>query len=543
MSNKLMRGTFLLTGAALFSKVLGMIYVIPFNAIVGTKGGALYAYAYNPYTILLSISTVGVPLAVSRFVSKYNSLGDYRTSLRMFRIGLMIMIFTGITAFLILFFSSEWIASKFIVDDEHGNTVEDVKMVIRMVSFALIIIPFMSIFRGFFQGNQSMGPTAASQVVEQIIRIAFVLISGFFVIYVFKGTIETAVGFATFAAFIGAIASLIVLLLYWKNRKKHIYRHVQAQEKRVNIPAKDMIVELFKYAAPFVLVGIAIPLYQSVDSFTFNKIMTQIGQKELSDTAFAVINLYGFKLVIIPVTVATGLSLTIIPQLTESFTSNNQELVTHQINQALQTVLVLVIPAGVGLSALAQVAYSALYGMADIEITSQLLAWYAPFALFLALYTLTSAMLQGINEQRFAVISLFIGFFIKLMFNALFIQTFGAKGSILATGLAFGVAVTLNLFRIRSKLHFSFKQTFRRTLLILILTSIMLVVVLLSKKVFGLFIPYDESRLAAIVMLIIGVIIGGVVYLYLAFKTTLVDHVFGHVPFLNRFRRKKDASR
>src|SRR5690625_2149000 len=113
MSNKVVKGTMLLTGAAFLSKFLGMIYVIPLNEIIGSRGGALYLYAYNPYTILISISTVGVPLAVSKIVARYNSLGDYQTGLRIFRTGLLMMGITGIIAFLFLFFSAEWIAGKF----------------------------------------------------------------------------------------------------------------------------------------------------------------------------------------------------------------------------------------------------------------------------------------------------------------------------------------------------------------------------------------------------------------------------------------------
>src|SRR5699024_174894 len=106
MSN-IVRGTLLLTGASFLSKFLGMIYVIPFNELVGSRGGALYFYAYNPYSILISISTVGVPLAVSKFVARYNSLGDYATSMRMFRTGITIMTITGLLAFLTLYFSAE----------------------------------------------------------------------------------------------------------------------------------------------------------------------------------------------------------------------------------------------------------------------------------------------------------------------------------------------------------------------------------------------------------------------------------------------------
>lgn len=539
MSNNILRGTALLSGAALLSRILGMIYVIPFNAIVGPDGGTLYGYAYIPYSILISVSTVGVPLAVSKFVSKYNSLGDYKTSLHMFRLGLIMMLTTGVIAFLALFFSAEWLAQIIGVNDEYGTATEDIKMVLQMISFALLIVPVMSIFRGFFQGNQSMGPTAVSQVIEQIVRIIFVLVSGYLVVFVFKGTIPTAVGFATFAAFIGAIASLIVLLLYWRNRRKHIYENIRLQTTTHNMTNREMFFELFQYAGPFVLVGLAIPLYQLVDVLTFKKVMIAIGQGEISNVAFSVINVYGHKLVNIPVTIATGLSLAIIPEVTKAFTQNNYQLLSKQINQAIQIILVLVIPAVVGLSALANLAYGSLFGMENIEITGSLLAWYAPAAVFLALYTVSAAILQGLNEQNYAVLSLFIGLIIKISLNSYFIQLFGAKGSIFATGLAFAVAVLCNLLRIRTAIGFSFKQIFRRSILILLLSSVMLLVLMIVKWLFGLFIPYETSRAAATLMLVIGVGIGGAVYLYLANKTTLIYHVFGPIKFLDRFKRRK----
>src|SRR5690625_7523292 len=107
----------------------------------------------------------------------------------MFRVGLVVMSITGIVSFLILFFSADWVAQSFVVDDEHGNSVADVKMVIRMVSFALLIIPGASIIRGYFQGNQSMGPIAVSQRLEQVVRIVFVLASAFIVVKIYNGAI------------------------------------------------------------------------------------------------------------------------------------------------------------------------------------------------------------------------------------------------------------------------------------------------------------------------------------------------------------------
>lgn len=539
MSNQILKGTALLTGAAFISKFLGMIYVIPFNALVGQQGGALYYYAYNPYTILIGVSTVGIPMAMSKIVSKYNSMGQYDTSLKTFKMSMSLMLVTGVTAFVILYFSAEWFASRFVTDDEYGNSIEDVKQVIRMVSFALLIIPTMSIMRGFFQGNQRMEPTAVSQVVEQVVRIAFVLLSAFIVVQLYDGSIVLAVSLATFAAFIGALASWLTLGIFWKKQKHTLNEAVQPAEHQYDISHKTLAKELFSYAGPFVLVGIAIPLYQMVDSFTFNSAMADNGLAEISETALSTINLYGHKLIIIPVTLATGLSLSIVPALTDSFTRQNRSKLLGEINQALQIILLLVIPAAVGLSALAYEAYGSLYGMEDIALTGSLLAWYAPIALFFALFTVTAAILQGINEQRFAVLSLFVGLVIKVSLNTVLIHALDAKGSILATALATGAAVVLNLWIIKRAIKFPFKQTLKRLLFMVVFSVVMGVVVLLTKYLFGFFLPFDESRIAATIMLVIGVFAGAVVYLFLAYKSTLLDHVLGDTSILNKLKRKK----
>ncbi|APC47974.1 cell division protein [Virgibacillus halodenitrificans] len=539
MSN-IVRGTMLLTGASFLSKFLGMIYVIPFNALVGETGGTLFAYAYTPYSIFISISTVGVPLAVSKFVSKYNAVGDYETGMRMFKAGISLMSVTGFLAFLTMFFSADWLAGRMITSDDPVNiTVNDVAFVIRMVSVALIVIPAMSIVRGFFQGHNSMGPTAVSQVVEQIIRIVFLLGGAFVILKFMNGTITAAVGFSTFAAFIGAMASCLVLFVYWKKRKTYLNRQIEQQTYTHEIPMKDLFIEIFRYAGPFVLVGLAIPLYQMVDQFTFERAMVAADQKDIWEFAYSAINFYGHKLVIIPITLATGLSLAILPTLTNSYTQQNRQLLNKQINQALQIILVLVIPAVVGMSMLANEAYGSLYGMGKIETTGTLLAWYAPVALLFALFSVSSSILQGINQQKYAVFSLLAGLLIKVLFNIQLIYIFGAKGAIFGTALAAGTAVAMNLWRIRSAIDFSFKEIIKRTMLIGIFILFMCIAILLAKYIFGFFLPFEEQRWAALVMLIIGVGIGGMVYLWFAYKSTLLERVLGEkVRFLDRFLSK-----
>lgn len=543
MSN-IVKGTMLLTGATFLSKFLGMIYIIPFNRLIDDPDGmTLFAYGYTPYNILITISTIGVPLAVSKFVSKYNAIEDYQTGLKIFRIGIILMSITGFLAFLLLFFGAEFIAEiTKASSQEHAAgdiSVAEITMVLRMVSFALIIIPAMSIVRGFFQGHQSMGPTAVSQVIEQIVRIVFLLTAVFIIIVVLNGETATAIGFATFAAFIGALASCVVLYVYWKKRKPAIIERAKKQRKVSNIPTKEIVKELFQYAGPFVLIGIATPLYQIVDQITFERAMKAIGQGDLVGLTYGAINFNAHKLVIIPVAIATGLSASILPALTKSFNEHTKTVLFKQINQALQIVIVLIVPAVVGLSVLSDLAYGSLFGMENIEITGPLLGWYAPVGLLFGLFLVTSSILQGINQQRFAVISLSGGLLIKILFNIQLIHTFGAKGMIFGTALAVGTAVTLNLWRIHTSIQFSFKQIFKRTMLVCIFTFLMVLVVWLTKLIFGTFIPYEETTWGAVIMLILGVTFGGSVYLWLGYKSTLLERVLGNkIRILDRvFKR------
>src|SRR5690606_18140500 len=146
-------------------------------------------FSYTPYTIFISIATAGVPLAVSKFISKYNAIEEYAVGRKLFKSGLVIMTASGVISFLILFFLAPAVAEMTLAGKDVEVSVEDVTTVIRAVSFALIIIPFMSLIRGFFQGHQSMGPTAVSTVVEQIARIVFLLAGAFIVLHVLNGSI------------------------------------------------------------------------------------------------------------------------------------------------------------------------------------------------------------------------------------------------------------------------------------------------------------------------------------------------------------------
>ncbi|MEH7250043.1 polysaccharide biosynthesis protein [Neobacillus niacini] len=535
MSSKLIRGTFILTLGTIISKVLGLLYVIPFYQIVGSEGTALYQYSYIPYTIFISIATAGVPLAVSKFISKYNALEEYAVGRRLFKSGLVMMLLTGITAFLILYFSAPLIADMIITKkDDVGSRAEDIITVIRAVSFALIVIPFMSLIRGFFQGHQSMGPSAVSQVVEQIVRIAFTLAGAFIVINFLNGSIVTAVSVATFAAFVGALGSLVILFWYWYKRKPYLDQLLEHDKGTAQVSLKEIYKEIIIYAAPFVFVGIANPLFQAIDQVTFTRAMEEIGHSyNAAEAAFSILNFESHKIVIIPVSLATGFSLALVPSITKAFIENDRKGLKLQLNQTFQVLLFLTLPAAIGLSLLAEPIYTVFYEHKQIGF--EVLRTYAPVGILFSLFLVTSSILQGINEQRWTVLSLLVGLLIKLSLNISFITMFETKGAVYATALGYIGAILIQLFVIKNYAKYPFLFVWRRSLLIVIFAGIMWAGTEIVYKLLLLFLT-PASKFQSLLMIIVCAAVGAVIYFYLGLKSGLVNRLFG--DRVDRIKRK-----
>jgi O-antigen/teichoic acid export membrane protein len=526
MSSKLIRGTFILTLGTFISKFLGLFYVIPFDDLLKghEEGASLYQYGYVPYTIFLTVATAGVPLAVSKFVSKYNAIGEYAVGRRLFKSGLVLMTLTGIVSFLIMYAFAPVFAEMTIKSDEQVISVAQVTTVIRAVSFALIIIPFMSLIRGFFQGHQSMGPTAVSQVIEQIVRIVFLLGGIYVVLNILNGSVTTAIAVATFAAFVGGLASLGALIWYWFKRKPHLDELLEEDRGQEEVSLRSMYKEIIAYSIPFIFVGLANPLFQLVDQITFNTAMADIGNAKISDHAFAVLNFYTHKLVIIPVSLATAFSMTLIPLITTSYTSGDRKTMRRNIDQTFQILLFLTVPAALGIALLAEPTYTMFYH--SDELGTSILRSYAPVAILFALFAVTAAILQGIDEQKFTIFSLLVGLLLKLVLNIPLIRLFETQGAVIATVIGYAVAILINLYIIKKYARYQFRLILRRTMFIGALNAIMAVVVLVLYGVLVQFLN-PESGFQSILLVAICGGVGALVYFYLSLRSKLADRLFG----------------
>lgn len=533
MSSNLVKGTFILTIGLFLSKALGLLYVIPFYAIVGKESIGLYQYAYIPYNIALAIAISGAPLAISKFVAKYNARGDYATGRKLLKSGMLVMLLTGILSFLTLYFLAEPIARLVRKSDEQIFKVEEIADVIRWVSYALLAVPVMSIVRGFLQGNQKMMPTSVSQLVEQIVRIVVVLAGAFIVVNFMHESPKMAVNFAVFAAFIGALAGLAVLFKYWKSYKPEFDHLLKNSTSSSDISFVDMYKEVFAYILPFVLVGVINPLYQFVDMITFNDAMSSIGFAKVSDIYLSMLNFLTHKIVMIPVMVATGFSMALIPVITSYYTKNNQKGITTSLDQTYQIMLFLTVPIVIGLIVLSNEFYQFLYE--KDAMGAEILANYAPVAILFGLYTVTAAILQGIDRHKWIVFSSLLGLFFKLVLNIPLIKLFETNGAIIATSIGYTVAVGINIAIITKVLHYRSQMVFRRLILIVILNIIMFLAVTFTLKGLTAISPAD-GKMQSLLYILICAAVGAAIYGYLSLKTGLAQKLFGER--LTRFTKK-----
>ncbi len=536
--NSFIQGAFIATLGIVISKILGIIYVIPFYAIIGDQGGALYGYAYNIYSIFLGISQAGLPLAMSKLISEYNTLGYYETKEKIYKVGKTFLNILGVICFLILFIFAPQIADLIIGGVTDGNSPEDIVFVIRIISTAILVVPILSVSRGYLQGHKFITPTPVSQIIEQVVRVLIIVIGSYLMLRVFNFPLRTAVGCAVFAATVGAICSY--LYIYVKIKKNKEQFNVKSIKKEPNLSTKKILKMLIIYAIPFVMIDLFRSIYNSVDVITLVKsLVNNFGYlTKDAETVMSVISTWGLKLNMIIISVVSGIMTSLIPNLTSSFVSGDMKDVNKKINQTLQIILCISLPMTIGLSFITTPVWNVFYGMSTYgEITYRYLVFVA-FAT--TLFTATTTTMQLLKEYKMVFFTLIVGLLIKstlniplmYLFNNLGIYPF--YGAITATILGFVTSAIISTIHIKRKFNINYKTTISEAKNIIIAVTLMLAVMFATTYIIPLKV---EGRLLSFVIAVIYALIGGSVYLIYTYKTKILENVFGK-KFLNKITSK-----
>lgn len=534
--NSFINGALIATIGIVITKFLGIIYVIPFYAIIGEANIALYGYAYTIYNLFLSLSTVGIPPAMSKLISEYNTLGYYNTKERAYKLGKRLLMVMGIILFIVMFVGAPFIAHQIMGNNTGGNSKESITFVIRVISTAILIVPILSVTKGYLQGHKFMTPSSVSQVIEQVVRIAVILIGSYLCMRVFNVGVTNAIGVAVFGATVGAIVALSYLLIKMKKNKKDIIKvtkdeEIRKEEKKIS--NKTIIKKLLIYSVPFISFGLALSVYDYIDMTTIIGTLTDLGFKTKdAESVLGVINTTGNKLNSVVLAISTGLMTSLVPNITASFVKGDKKDVKKKVSQSFLMLLYVTMPMAVGLSILAGPVFNAFYGASTWG--PKVFCFTIFIALFRCMFTTSISIAQSLNKFKNVFVSIIIGILVKLvlqipmmhLFNALGLYPFW--GSTLATLIGLSTSVITNLVVINKTVGLDFKEYFKKMFKFVYPLIIMIVVLILMK----LFIPLNiTTKLKSIILIAVYGIVGALIYFGLTIKNGIFKEIFGDKLF------------
>lgn len=523
-------GAFIVTIGIVLTKLLGILYVIPFHSIIGDEGGALYGYAYTIYLFFISVSTAGIPLSISRVVSEYQALGFYKAKKRAFILGKRLAILLGGISFLLIIIFAPFVAKLILGDIVSSNSVNDVTFVIRIIGIAILIVPLLSIYRGYFEGHRFMSPPSISQVLEQLFRVLTIVFGSLITLKVFNASLRSTVGVALFGATVGGLIGYFYLLDKYRRNKSRF----NDRARNVNEPIisdNNIIKKIMIYAIPFIMIDFFKSIYNYVDMFTVVKGLVNIANYsgKNAEIVYSMLSTWATKLNMIILAISSGIIVSLIPNVTESIVKKRKKDIQDKIVTSLCVLLYLAIPITFGISFLATPIWNIFYG--NSVVGAKVLQYYIFVGLIVSVFTLLITILQCFKDYKAVFCCLVVGVIFKIIFNLSCLRTFASiglppyYGIITATLIGYLLSIVLSFLFLHNKYKIRFEKLTKSMIDIICASLLMLVGLMILR----FFIPISSSiRLLNILIVVFYSLIGMIIYFLYCHLSGLTKSIFGN---------------
>jgi stage V sporulation protein B len=538
-SGSFVKGALILTAAGIFVRFMGAGLRIYLAAVMGDEGIGLYQMAYPIYTMLLAVSTAGIPIAISKLVAENLAHKDYRGAYRVFRISLILLTILGAVFSLILFFGADFFVRTIVLNPRAYYPLIS-------ISPAIFIVTILSAYRGFFQGMQEMLPTAISQIIEQLGRIIVVII---LVYILLPSGLEFAAAGAAFGAVAGALLGMLPLLYFYYRGKKSFFQNIRKQIVQRDLSSKDILSRVIYLSIPITLGSLVVPLINLLDLSVVPQRLHEAGYSTAEATS-----LYGQltgmanSVIQFPLIITIALSMTLVPAISEAQALKNRFLVEGRTDIAMRFTMFFSIPASLGLFVLAEPTTAVLFDNIPAAYPLSVLSFGF---VFLSLYTSTSAILQGLGYVLDPVKYMIFGAVLKFAFS--WVLTADPRlhigGAAFATVVSFFVASLLNIRKVSQVTgwRFNWKDLFFKPLTAALVMS--WGVDLFYGRVYSLLNAIVSLRLAQAGALFGAVVLGMIIFVAVLFALGGIRKEDLHtIPYLGGLfsritRRLKNAKR
>ena len=503
-----LQGTALLAMATAIVKVIGALYKIPLNAIIGAQGFGYFNTAYEIYNVLLMVSTAGLPVAMSRMISQANSLGHYNQVRRIYRTARGIFLGLGITG--------SFFMTVFCRQLAQFQNQPDAWAAIGCLGPCVLLICIMSTYRGFFQGQGNMLPTSVSQVLEAVAKLIVGIIAAVALL-----KLTNSVPLAAGGAILGVTASCLISSFYLFGQFRKSFRALPATQEEPR-SYSDTAKGLLVIAIPITIGSAGLQLLTMLETKIYMGQLLGLGYSQ--NAADTMRGIYGMTQTIynMPCAFITPITISIIPAITAQLTLCKDEDARATEESAARITGLISMPCAFGLALLAEPVTALLGGYSgeNLVLAAKLMTVLGISISFNAIVLVTTAIMQAHGHAVRPVINMLIGGVLKLA--AVYILTgnpnIGIVGTPVGTLLCYMAITILNLISMRSLLSHppAIVKNLTHPFLAAAIMGIFVWGVLAGLKAIGI-----TSRL---ILCALPIMVGMVVYLVAAVKLKVVTH-------------------
>ncbi len=436
--------------AGIMIKILGAVYkiVLGEGSFLGEIGVSYVAFIYPYYNVLLAIATAGIPVAVAKIVSTHNALGEYQEKEDVFRLVRKLMAIVGVAFAIFLYVAAPYICaiSKF----------EGAVHTMRAISLAILVVPYMATYRGYFQGHGNLRPFGISQIIEQICRVGLGI--GFALLFYPMG-LEYAAAGAVLGTSLGAVMSTVFLWIYYKVfKKKNDYSAGRKLTYEESVP---IVKKVLYYAIPISIGASVMPLIEMVDGVLIKSMLIKLGYiEDVAQTMYSYHAFYSESVINFPVILFVAVQLSVLPVISSLVALKDNENLQKTIRIALKLTLIISLAASVGLFVLAKPVLMFLWpDLPEMHEQTETILRIMCFAvLFVSVYQASSGIMQGMGLHIRNAVHLIIGAILKAIasYILLSIPFINVRGAAISTAITFFVAGGLNLLSLRNKADVKF---------------------------------------------------------------------------------------
>lgn len=502
------KGAFILTIGALITKILSAIYRVPFQNIVGDTGFYIYQQVYPFYGIIMAVSTYGFPVVISKIYMEMKLKGDKSGMDRLVSSSFFILSGLGILSFVSLFFGADQLA-RFMGDPSLAS-------LIRVISFTTLLFPFVTVYRGIFQGEGEMIPIAFSQVGEQFIRVVTILMVAFYFSYHNYSLYIIGSG-AMFGSVTGGLISFLLLYYYYK-KKNYTFRFFTNSDFFSN-KSRKLSKRLLYEGLTISISSMLLLLLQAADSLSLYSGLIVAGISE--STAKTIKGVYdrGQPLIQMGTIISTSMALTLVPMITGEKLHKEKGSLIKKIRFSLLISMFIGLGASVGLMSLMRQVNIMLFKNADGTVV---LAILSLVILFNAIITACTAILQGLGYTLYPAVLILFGVFLKYCLNLLFVPMYGTLGASIATNLTLVIIMLFMMKKLMSVLQvklFDMQEVFPIMKAAIVMFVVLKIYLTLTEQLQA---AWESVRILSAFQALTGVFLGGIIYVLLVVRSNIL---------------------